>query len=123
MGHTHELRLTSYDPNKKPHFSTQVLVRGTKEECYKRVEEIAEEEKVGKFFLLSNGGYRIVDLAEEKVKKAKEAGPELLEALKGSLQMMEQSLVYRKKNGLKIGLVFLETAIQDAKAAIKKATS
>ncbi len=50
------------------------------------------------------------------------AAPELLEALKGSLQMLEQTLTYRNANNIKMGNVFLETAIEESKIAIKKAT-
>lgn len=49
------------------------------------------------------------------------AAPDLLKALEDSLQIMEQTLVYRNANGLSVGNVFLTSAISQAKAAIEKA--
>lgn len=45
---------------------------------------------------------------------------ELEEALRDSLHMMEQTLVYRNANGLKFGNTFLESAIEQAKSLLSK---
>lgn len=48
--------------------------------------------------------------------------PEMLQALKDSLQMLEQTLSYRKENKLFVGNIFLESTIDTVKEVIEKAT-
>ena len=50
------------------------------------------------------------------------AAPDILEALKHSLSINEQTLTYREMNGLTMGNVFILSAIESAKKAIQKAT-
>lgn len=44
----------------------------------------------------------------------------LIEAVKGGLSLLEQDLQYRKSKNLTIGLVFLETQIEDYKKLLKE---
>lgn len=50
------------------------------------------------------------------------SAPELLEALKGSLQILEQTLTYRNANSITMGNIFLESVIEQSKKVIEKAT-
>jgi hypothetical protein len=78
--HTHELRLTAWLGVDNGYKKT-ILVKGTKEECSEHLEKLAEKGNCGVGLLLNNGGYRLVDLAEEIVRFKKEAGVELYDTL------------------------------------------
>lgn len=49
------------------------------------------------------------------------AAPDMYDALKMSLQMLEQTLSYREQNELTAGNIFLTSTIDEIKRAIKKA--
>jgi hypothetical protein len=51
------------------------------------------------------------------------AAPDMYSALESSLQMLEQTLVYRNANDLRMGNVFLEATITQVKDAMSKAVS
>jgi hypothetical protein len=57
---------------------------------------------------------------EENILSMGERIKELEVALRDSLHMMEQTLVYRNANGLKFGNTFLESAIEQAKSLLSK---
>jgi hypothetical protein len=78
--HTHELRLNGWYGLEKGH-KKSILVKGTHDECYERLRELAKEQNCGVGLLLNNGGYRVVKLAEEVIRYKKEAGVELYAAL------------------------------------------
>jgi hypothetical protein len=78
--HTHELRLIGWY-GLEVGFKKSILVKGTNDDCYKRLEELAKEQKCGVGLLLNNGGYRVVNLAEEVIQFKKEAGVELYAVL------------------------------------------
>ena len=50
------------------------------------------------------------------------AAPDMYNALKSSLQMLEQHLSYRNANNIQGGNVFLECTIDEVKKALNKAT-
>lgn len=80
--HTHELRHNSYNSNRIPASALHVHVKGTEQDCYKYLEDIAEKQNRGVGLLLNNGGWKIVCLEEERIEQIKEDAPELLKALK-----------------------------------------
>lgn len=49
------------------------------------------------------------------------AAPDLYEALKDALQMLQQFKEYRQTNGLSMGEVFLDCTLEKASAALSKA--
>jgi hypothetical protein len=80
MSHTHEVR--KFDYRKPKGKQTTVEHKGnSNEECYQWLEALAKESNCGAGLLLNNGGYSIVDLAEEKKNYIKSLAPELLDAL------------------------------------------
>lgn len=84
--HTHELRLVGWYGLEKG-FKNSILVKGTQDDCYKHLEELANEKKCGVGLLLNNGGYRIVILEEEIANAKKEAGVELYATLSEVLDL------------------------------------
>lgn len=92
--HTHELRSTifrDYDfvKEQKQKYNldidlcyTETIIQGTPDECHAEVVRLAEEQGCGTGLLYNNGGYHIINMETERLNKIKEAGPEMLDALK-----------------------------------------
>lgn len=79
---THELRLEHFDIDKNPALWTTVEHQGSYQECYNKINQIGYDKGFPNGnCLLSNGGYKIVSLKEEREGKIKKAGIELYEAL------------------------------------------
>ncbi len=110
MNATHEIRIHDY--RKGPNH-VEILCSGTEQECTKFLEKEALDRGVGPSFLTGNGGYRFVDLEEEKLQKARAAGPDLLLALETAEQTLSQ---------LNINAVCDNTLLL-VRNAIKKATA
>ena len=96
--HTFELRLNKFDHKKEPSSWTEILYKGNSyEECKTELSEICK--KIGYDencnFALTNGGYKIVDLAKERIRRIKEHGVELLETLKEA-----KTIIYNLCNNL-----------------------
>jgi hypothetical protein len=83
--HTHELRLNGWYGLEKGH-KKSILVKGTEDECQAELQRLAEKSNCGIGLLLNNGGYRLVNLAEEVIYYKKEAGVELYDALTEALK-------------------------------------
>mgnify|MGYP000858856078 FL=1 len=81
--HTHEVR-------KQDHGKSVVKFSGTRPECLKYMEEVSINHGYTVGFLLSNGGYRIINLEHEKKVKLQQAAPALLEACIEAKEMYER---------------------------------
>lgn len=140
---THELRLLHYrdwefvkakreEGIDMPLGYFEVLVQGTKEECHQEVVRLAEEQSVGTGLLYNNGGYRIVDLEEERIKVIEDNGVQLLEVLQelvdreiSSHNAMNHHPRKQKaeRDGVDINdVTLIPSSVEKALEVIKKAT-
>lgn len=98
--HTHELRLIGWYGLEKG-YKKEILVKGTNDECNEYLKNLAEKQKCGVGLLLNNGGYSIVNLAEETIRFKKEAGVELYDML---AEVSKLPLPVEVKNKIKLTL-------------------
>lgn len=63
---------------------------------------------------------REIDTLMPEIERLTQSNKELVEALKHSLSMMEQTLSYRENTGLTVGNIFLSSTIEQAKHVIQK---
>lgn len=127
--HSHELRVHDY--RKGPNH-VEVVCKGSEDECRAHAAKIAKEmgEGFGVGYVLSNGGYKLIDLAEERKQKIEKAGPDLLKVLVDLLESVNP--VFNKANEGELGFELGEyiatkgipsdASIRSAITAIKKAT-
>ena len=100
MSHTHELRKTTHKlAIGGIKYTSTVLVKGSNQECYEYLGKIAEEYKCGIGLLLNNGGYSVVDLDLEKIKRICDSGVQLLESL-GEMYLLSLAMADKHKDDL-----------------------
>ncbi len=86
--HTHEIRYHDY---RKGNNHSEVLCKGTQEECNAFLKSKAADMECGVGLLLNNCGYSFVSLEYEAQERIKAAAPELLSALKSAYDMIMDS--------------------------------
>jgi chromosome segregation ATPase len=92
----------------------------SKVEVLRKENERLKNDLLDALDLKSGSGPTTLTMLKAEIKRLTQSNKELVEALKHSLSMMEQTLSYRENTGLTAGNIFLSSTIEQAKNVIQK---